>query len=121
MKWKSSSIPTPSKGVVYTDKKIVVPNQSMSLEEILHRFTRGEPLAIGREVQYHESDDDLEKVSNMDLVDRQEFVEKLKSTRKEYDKQEKARKKAEADRIEKLAVEKLAAEKKAAEQPPTAK
>lgn len=116
MKYNASATPRPSPGETFTGESIVVPNMSMSLEEILQRFTRGEPLAIGKEDPvYHESDDDLEKVSHLDMVDRAEYVEKLKVTQKEYEKQEKRKAKAERERLDKLAVEKLAAEKLAAE------
>lgn len=116
MKYKSIAIPEPSLGVKFTGKKIVVPDQSLSLQEILDRFTRGEPLEIGKDVQYHESDDDLEKVSHMDLVDKAEFIEKQKETQRAYDKQEKRKAAAEKKRLDELAVSKLAADKLAAEQ-----
>lgn len=99
MKYLSISCPLPSKGRPAMGKKMVVPDQSMSLEEILARFTRGEAVPIGRDGSYHESEDDLEKVSRMDLVDKAEFVEKLKQTQKDFEKQER--------RKEKLAREKL--------------
>lgn len=88
----------------------------MSLEEILRRFTRGEALEIGRDPVFDDQgDDDLEKVQHMDLVDREEYVDKLKSTKKQFEKQEKERAKQEKARLDKLAVEKLAADKLAAE------
>lgn len=107
MKYKSKSIPVPYEGQSGFPPKLVQPNQSMSLEEILERFTRGEPVAIGRDVQYHESDDDLEKVSNMDLVDKAEYVDKLKQTQKNYEKQERKKAKAEKERLEKIALDKI--------------
>lgn len=96
---------------------MVVPDQSLTLEEILRRFTRGEPLEIGRTdgVYDDEGEDDLEKVQHMDLVDREEFVDRLKETKKQFEKQEKQRAKDEKARLDKLAVEKLAADKLAAE------
>lgn len=113
-KYKSIASPEPAKGFVTTEKKMVVPNQSMSLEEILSRFTRGEPLEIGRDGAFdEEGDDDLEKVSHMDLVDKEEYVDKLKQTKKRYDAQEKARAKKAHDEVIKQAAEKLAADKKA--------
>lgn len=104
-KFKSHAWPAPSKGVIYTDKPMVQPNQSMSLQEILERFTRNEALPIGREVNYHESEDDLEKVQHMDLVDREEFVNGLKETRKRFDSQE-AKKKADQEAAIKAELEK---------------
>lgn len=100
MKYKQIAFPKPSKGLKNTSKRLVVPNQAMGLQEILERFTRNEPLPIGKDVNYHESDDDLMKVSRMDLVDRQEYVEKLKETKKAYDKQEQAKAKKQREKLE---------------------
>lgn len=116
MKYKSICTPDPVIGQVFTDKKAVVPNQALTLEEILKRFTRGEPLEIGREgAQYDDGEEDLEKCKNMDLVDKQEYIDKLKRTQKDFEKQEKAREKKRLAEIDRLAVEKLAGDKKAAE------
>lgn len=115
MKFKSIAIPEPSEGFRITAKKAVVPNMSMSLEEILRRFTRGEKLAIGNDGNFDDGDDDLEKISHMDMVDREEFADKLKHTRQAWEKQEKQKQKAEKERLDKLAVEKIAADKLAAE------
>lgn len=111
MNYKSYALPSPSIGVAISGKKIVVPNQSLSIEEILQRFTRNEALPIGQEVQYHESDDDLEKISHMDLVDKAEYAETLKETQRVYKKQEAVKAKAEKDRL--LAEAKAEAKKEA--------
>lgn len=114
MKFKSIATPEPSIGLVTPEKKAVVPNMSLSLEEILRRFTRGEPLLIGRgEPQYDEGPDDLEKVANMDLVDKEEYIDKLKATQKTYDKQEARKKGEEKTRLEQVAIDKIVADKKA--------
>lgn len=116
MRFKSIANPGPSEGIRITDKKAVRPNMSMSLQEILERFTRGEALEIGRDVEYDDGDDDLEKVAHMDLVDRAEFVDRLKHTARQYEKQEKAKAKKEAERLYAEAVKKAEEEaKKAAE------
>lgn len=99
MIYKSLASPGVSPGLVIKDKKIVVPNQSMSLHEILERFTRNEELPIGRDVQYHESEDDLEKIAHMDLVDREEYADKFRETQKAYKKQEAAKQKAAKEKI----------------------
>lgn len=116
MNFKSIASPAPSPGVPGGRPKLVTPDMSISLEEILRRFTRGEPLEIGRDgLQYDDDGDvDLEKLKHMDLVDRQEFAEKLKATTKQYEKEQKAREKREKERLDKLAVEKIAADKLAA-------
>lgn len=122
MKFKSIASPKPAKGMV-TGKKQVVPDQNMSLEEIISRFTRGEALAIGRETSFDDGDDDLEKVKQMDLVDREEYVNKLKNTQKEYSKQEKAKATAHAKKLREEALAKIEAEEreKKASQAGTAK
>lgn len=122
MQYKSIAVPAPSEGHKPLKLKLTVPNQSMSLQEILERFTRGEPLPIGQQIEYHESDDDLEKLKTMDLVDREEFIDKLKKTQKDFEQQE--RKKAEKQQrqaVEKAKAELLAEQQKqAANQPPKA-
>lgn len=117
MKFKSHSTnPAQWAGVVTPGPKQVVPNMSLSLQEILERFTRGEPLEIGKEYNYDDQgDDDLEKVKHMDLVDREEYVNKLKQTRKFYDAQQKARAEKRQGELDKKAVEELVAAKLAAE------
>lgn len=122
MKFKSVSIPGPSKGSRTSAEKLVVPNQSMSLLEILTRFTRGEQLPVGKDVVYHESDEDIEKLKHMDLVDRAEYIEKLEQTKKTYEKQERDKEKAEREKIRKSLEEserqRLELEKKLAATPP---
>jgi len=120
MIYKSISTPAPSEGSRTGTKKLTVPNQSMTLEEILRRFTRGEPLAIGREGNFNEdADEDLEKLATRDLVDRQEYVDKLKQKQDLFKQQDKARKAAQLEKyLAKKAEEKAEADKKA--EPPKA-
>lgn len=117
MKFKSIALPRATPGVIVVGTmedeegkeikgKLVVPDQSLSLHEIIARFTRGEAVPVGHDVQFHESEDDLEKVAKKDLVDRAEFVDKLKRTQAEFKKQEarnaaKAKKKLEDEALEK--------------------
>lgn len=105
MKFKSICSPSMDPGIRISGKKAVVPDQAMSLQEILTRFTRNEQLPIGKNAQYDDGDHDLEKVQHGDLVDRAEFVEEMREIHKSYDRQEKAKAKA--------AREKIAAELKA--------
>lgn len=121
-RFRSKAFPGNNPGTPTLDPKIVVPDQSLSLREILERFTRGEPLHIGKDVQYDESgDDDLEKVSKMDLVERDEFIQKQKDVQDRYSKQEKRKAAAEKKRLDELAVQKLVEEKKQGEKPGDAK
>lgn len=99
MEFKSVAIPKRWAGITITEKKLVVPNQAMSLHEILERFTRNEQLPIGKETNYDDGEDDLEKMVHLDLVDRAEYVEKLEETQKMYKRQEAQREKAAKDKI----------------------
>lgn len=99
MKYKSIAYPQPSIGMSFDGPSLVVPDQSMKLEEILARFTRGETVALGREINYHESEDDLEKVSRMDLVDKEEYIGKLHQTQLNFEKQEKRKAEKERKRL----------------------
>lgn len=107
MKFKSIAVPVTYKGQTDFPKKIVVPDQSLSLEEILLRFSRNEALPIGQDAGYHESEDDLEKISKMDPVDKAAFVEKQKATQKMYEKQEKKRQKDASDKLRADALKQL--------------
>jgi len=96
-RFKGKAIPGVSLGYDCTHQvKEVVPDQSMSLAEILQRFTRGEAVPIGKEGSFDEHADteesvDLEKIAKSDLVDREEYYAKLQETRDQYEKQEKAK------------------------------
>lgn len=112
MNFKSIASPEITPGVIYLDengrrqKKLTVPNRSLSLQEILERFTRGEPLEVSLgEGTYHESDTDLEKMAHKDLVDREEYTERLRQTQKNYEKQERAKAKKRKEELDKLAWE----------------
>lgn len=121
MKYKSIALPQPDEGISFKGvKKITVPDQGLSLREILKRFTRGEPVEVGKDPQYDEQANteesiDYEKLAVADLVDKAEYVERLKQVRRDYEKQEKQRQiklKAEAmEAAKKEAAEKLKKEK----------
>lgn len=64
------------------------PNQSMSLQTILERFTRNEPLSIGKDVSYSESEDDLEKLIHLDPVDRAAYIRKMQEVQDKYNQQQ---------------------------------
>lgn len=104
MNFKKSSIPKPAQGTDYSNViDQVVPDQSMSLEEILTRFVRGESLPVGKEVNHGDESDnplnvDLEKLANSDLVDKEEFIDKLKDLQEKYNAQEAKKAQAEAER-----------------------
>lgn len=53
-------------------KKVVMPNQSMSLREIIRRFMRNESLPVSHEGFYADDMGDLEKMSKEDITIRHE-------------------------------------------------
>lgn len=118
MKYKKTSIPNPSLGVDYS-KEVdqVVPDQSMSLQEILARFTRGEPVPVGHETSEGIQEHDLEKLKHADLVDKAEYKEKLEEIKTKYEKQEAAKakkqKQKEAEELEAQIIAKHEAKLKA--------
>lgn len=66
----------------------------MSLQEILDRFSRGEAVPIGQEVQFGTDiqdflNVDLEKLANSDLTEKDEFIEKLTEVKNAYEENEK--------------------------------
>lgn len=59
--------------------RVVVPNQSMSLQEIIKRFVRRESLPVAKDGYYEERFGDIEKLAHADMVIQMERVEELKS------------------------------------------
>lgn len=100
MKFRSVSIPESSIGLTVVGPKLTVPDQAMSLAEILMRFTRNEALPIDQGGVYHESEDDLGKVGHLDLVERAEFVERQKETQKRFQQQEKEKERKRLEALE---------------------
>lgn len=108
------------KGQDFTKEEVLtVPNQSMSLQEIITRFIRNEPLAIGKDVSYHESEDDLEKLLRLDPVDKQAYIRQMQKVQDDFNAQEEARRlkmqedarKEFLEKLERDAIEKGRAEK----------
>lgn len=60
-------------------KRVTVPNQSMSLREVLRRYVRREPLPGSNDGVYEERFGDLEKMAKADIVVQMEHVEDLKA------------------------------------------
>jgi len=103
------------KGLDFSKEKVVtVPNQAMTIETIIERFTRGERLPVQHEGSYSTKFGDLEKLKNLDITEKEERAEQLKNfvgREKEYSDKIKAdkaakvkasRDKREADLINKV-------------------
>lgn len=119
MKFLGIAVPPASKGYKVPGKKLVVPDQSLSLQEILARFTRNEALPIGHNVDWGGVDDDapeselevdLEKLAKADMTYRDEWKEKAKAISDRYESEERARKAQQA--ADKEAAEKAKLDRK---------
>ena len=139
MKFKSQALPAPSKGVKGGRPKLVVPDQSMSLKEILQRFVRKEPLPVSHRGSFGsegeidpESDSefniDQEKAKSWDLTEKQEFADKVRAKHAEHHalEQDKLRKqkvqaelKAKEDYDKRVRIEARKLAKKAGQKPPS--
>lgn len=60
------------------EKPVVVPNQSMTLKEILRRFVRRESLPIERQGIYAEGFGDLEKIVHEDFTVQEERLNEVR-------------------------------------------
>ena len=116
---KSASYTSDWEGVDYSKEELqVVPDQSLSLQEILEKFVRNEEVEVGHPIWYdedQESMDDLEKIRNADLVDKDLYIKSLKDIQSKYETEEQQR----AENLKKEAWEKAlqeAREKALAEQ-----
>lgn len=53
---------------------LTIPDQALSMREILRRFANGMPLSVGK-VPIYDEENDLPDFSKMDLADREEYAE----------------------------------------------
>lgn len=79
-KWKSSFDHIPSKGQTFTMISETVPDQSLTIREIMNRYAKGLPLG-GHDLNEAIYDEESEGVNpnTLDLVDIQEIMEKKSS------------------------------------------
>lgn len=119
MIFKKASIPRPSVGHRITEKSQVLPDQSLTLQEILTRFVRHEALPVGHDYAYGsenmdpESDSplnvDLEKLKFADLTEKDDYKAETHRVKEAYEEAEKRK----ADKAAKVAADKKAAEDEA--------
>lgn len=121
MKFKGLAIPPVSKGIRITEPDQVVPDQSLTLRDILTRFVRREALPVAHQGVYGsegsidpESDSpfnvDQEKLRHADLTVKDEFRELVAEHEREYKRA--LERKAETGRQEKAEKDKADFEKK---------
>lgn len=89
----------------------MIPNQSMTLREIIKRFVRKESLPISKEGHYEDRYGDLEKMSKQDITTQMEMAEVLKEKIDKGRKASEARKKADQEAAQEKALEEKLAKK----------
>lgn len=125
--WKKQSWPDPDLGISFEGiESLVVPDQSLTLQEILERFTRKEELPIALDAEGGFDDDefdnplnvDLEKMAMSDLTEKEAYVKELRKVRAEWQRQEDERlaKDESARAMAKAAQDEQALRKKIAEE-----
>lgn len=60
-------------------KRLTLPNQCMSLQEMFRRFIRRESLPVEKRGVYIEGEHDLEKLAQLDRVEQDEILDQLKA------------------------------------------
>lgn len=69
---------TPAKGEVNTAPSMTVPDQSLTIREIMQRYARGIPLDSGRVPMYQEDDEFVPDLERMDLAEIEAYLDDLK-------------------------------------------
>lgn len=61
-------------GEINTGKSETIPNQSMTVREMIEQYRRGLPMEVGK-VPVYNGEQELPDLSKMDLVERQEYID----------------------------------------------
>lgn len=90
-------------------KRVVVPMQSMRLQEIVRRFVRRESLPVSKEGIYNDEHDiDLEKIMDEDFTVQEEVINEMQQKVKDLDKKVKMEEAQRKDAMSKAAAKKRA-------------
>lgn len=105
-----------------TRKRVVVPGLSMSIQTIVEKFMRDQPVNVARRqpVYSDQSEFDLEKISRMDFGEKKEFADQMAERASRLQNELTERKRAEQEakaRKAQAAAEKAAAKKKEGKSP----
>lgn len=70
----------PKKRTMNNQPSLTVPDQTMSIKEIMNRFAKGLPIEGQKVPVYHGEEDYLPDYKSLDLTERQELLEHTKQT-----------------------------------------
>lgn len=76
------------KGERFTLPSCTVPDQTLSIQEIMRRYAKGLPIG-GQKVELFDEEDDLPDPRTLDLAERQEYAEIYVAEIKDYNKRQK--------------------------------
>lgn len=79
-----------SKGEISFRPSKTIPDQAMTIEEIMRKYASGQPLNGVKVPVYEGEDSDMPDPATMDLVDRQEYAEAARSEIKRINDQRQA-------------------------------
>jgi hypothetical protein len=68
-------------GEINNEPSLTIPDETMSIREILSRYSRG--LSVDQKVPYFDEEDYHPDLSKMDLADREDYIEKVKQELKD--------------------------------------
>jgi len=68
-------------GEINSEPSLTIPDETMSIREILSRFSRG--LSVDQKISYYDEEDYHPDLSKMDLADREDYIEKVKQELKD--------------------------------------
>lgn len=127
IEFKAKSWPAPTVGQAKWPNKITVPDQSMSLKEILERFVRENRNPISQDSFSSDEQDagkmldhgrDLEKMPYMDLVEKDDVIAEAKKIQERFQLEDRNRRKKRWDDRMKAEVDARVAERMAKQTPP---
>lgn len=106
MKFKTQfNGPHPPMGEINRLPSATVPDQTMSIKEILDRHSRGLPISAGKVPIFDDSEEYFPDPSKMDLADREAYADLLREQYDEIQENLRATKKAQDDARAKAAAE----------------
>lgn len=75
--------PPPRQFEVILGPSMTIPDQTMSIKDIMARFTRGLPIEGGKTPIYYGEDNDFPDMSRLDISERQEIIENYQNELKD--------------------------------------
>ena len=99
-------------GEINNEPSMTIPNQAMTVRELMIRFASGLPLK-GQKVPIYEGDEEIPDIDKMELIEREEYYLELKKQREEVEERVKQRRiKAKEMKLEQIVQDRIAKKQK---------